>query len=517
MKFDPDRGLMKGDRVICRFEPVLAGVVNETDTDGKTVEKYEVKLRKLDGSESTTVVVKSLGKIDFFKEFHVPAADMTPRDRASVAAYLQEQYANAVVKKYKMVDRMGLVCENPLVYIFDKKTEIADKSVEIIHVEAIPEFPSGEYSQEEILNYLDRLMKLMPGVSDLLFLVELLAKVKPIFEVVGIDVDNFTVVYGFPGTFKTKMVELINMADSRQIQEIAKIKSRRLQELLDLFCGHTIIADDYHKQSKQNEREKQMAVLDHLGRHGGYKGGAYVVATGEYLEGTFSLQDRMIPLHTRVVPPGEKTAFSDELSWLQKNKAILWQFYREFCKIVYSDIQNVKDYIQKEFYVDEYQTIFRIERNTVFLEMAYSILHDWYLPKDYSAWDIQMKDSLTDMKKQAILHMKKVQKTQYDVDWAYEVCRIIPVPTMREIFEEAGYYFSDGYFNICFDTLKERLEEALECKVPMQEVVRDLKSKKLLYTDKSGANTVKRKGGTGVYAISLEAVDKYKEQNKHLK
>ena len=309
MKFDPTKGLVKSDRVLCRFDPVLVSVINETDTGGKTTRKYEVKVRHPNGGESAPVTVPSLQKINFFEKFGVPDGEMTARDRASVTAYLQEQYPNAPVKNYNVVSHMGLVSENPVVYLFDRDTQITDEINKIIPVETIPEFPGGEYSQEEILNYLDRLMNLMPGVSDLLFLVELLAKLKPIFEACGMDIDNFTVVYGFSGTFKTTLVKLICMADDRQIQAIEKIKTRHLQEVLSLFRGHSVIVDDYRKQGSQYENEKQRVVLDHLGRYGGYKEGAYVVATGEYLEGTFSLQDRMIPLRTRIVDPSEKAAF----------------------------------------------------------------------------------------------------------------------------------------------------------------------------------------------------------------
>ncbi len=128
-----------------------------------------------------------------------------------------------------------------------------------------------------------------------------------------------------------------------------------------------------------------------------------------------------------------------------------------------------------------------------------------------------MQASLLDMKKQTIIHMKKIQRTQYDVDWTYEVCRIIPIPTAKEIFEKVGYYFENGYFYVRMDVLKGILEERLECKVPIKEVISDLKQKKILYTDKSGASTVKRRGGVGVCAISLKKVDEYKERMRSLK
>ena len=63
MEFRIGEGLFCGEEYICDFEPLLKGIFQEVDESGKITESYDVAIRRLDGSETAAVRVKSLKQI----------------------------------------------------------------------------------------------------------------------------------------------------------------------------------------------------------------------------------------------------------------------------------------------------------------------------------------------------------------------------------------------------------------------------------------------------------------------
>lgn len=517
MKFDPVRGLVDEGGLICPFKPVVTQVINEISDSNSPKRKYSVKICYLDGSTSPSVEVDSLNKIDFFEAFGIVDAQYTKSDRRKIIAYLQSQCSAASVTNRRCISSTGMVAKDPETYVFDKKTIISKEDNLVLLDEVLPEFVDEDYSEQEIIEYLDRLIQFMPGVSDVLLLSEILAKLKPVFELAGMKVDCFTVVYGFPGTFKTELSKLVCVADERQVQSFVDINKKKLKETIQMFGGHTIIVDDYHARCSVYQREKQKEILDHLARYGGFGGGAYIVATSEYLEGTYSLQDRMIPVRTRQIQSDKRAECLIELSWLRENKARLWVFYRQLCQAVYNDLRSVEKYIKAELSGRDYKTTFRIERNTQYLEVAYNVFLKWYFKANNKAWETQLHESLNNLQNNAFSTMQKVQRLQYGVDWAYEVRRIMPPITLEDTFDQLGFYYNDGFWYVLPYKLEQLLAEALEVKISMRDVVNDLISKGILYKDASKGNTVKRKDRKGVYALSVTNLNRYAKENLKIK
>lgn len=503
IKFELGKGLFCNEKLICNFEPLLKKVTYETNLSGETSIKYHISVRKIDGTVSREVAVASPLNLDYFNLFGVPDAMLSKSCKTILNTYIQNQFEYTPKFSIQCVNSTGLALSRPDIFIFDSTHILNKSSININCTDSIPVFPTGNYTKTQLINYIERLLDLSPGVSDVLFILELFSKIKPIFQEVDIPTDFSAAVFGPPGTYKTTLSKLINVGCDEQFKSFINTKKSDLENALKLFQGHSILVDDYHKCKQAHINDRQHDFADILARYSGFKKSAFVITTGEFIDGELSMQDRLIPIKTYPIKKEYYSSFIYELNWLSSHKDMLWTLYWDFTKEFYTKIDEFKKNFH-EFKKDITFGEFRIHYNINIIKFVYKIFTCIY--KDYLSSDFneQISCVLEDIEESATKHMRIVKRISSGIDWAYELWTSLPGDELTS----PHYYYDNDILYITSIGLSNILSTSLDRNVNVKEAIDDLEKKNILYQDRSKNRTVKRHG-ISFYAIKYFALKNY--------
>ena len=511
LTFVDGKGLMIGKRIVCAFHPQLDAVKEIVEENGIITKEYSVSVRTLDGNITDTKIVKDLERINFFELFDIPSANLGKRAHMEIAQYLQMQMKKELCRSAKRVERMGFSEHGAASYVFDRNNVYSQETVEVQCSTAIPVMATGSFSEDEMVAYIERLLALMPGVSDVLFVMEIFSKLKPAFYSAGIAVDFAGAVIGRPGTYKTSLAKLVSVINDKQSLTFTDFTKKEVRNVVELFAGHTVLLDDFHRQPDYTDRQKQLKIADTFIRED--RGGAFLLLTGEFIQGPESMQDRLIRVGVEELDPEEKRKFIQELSWLQKNKSCLWSFYRKFCEAVYSDLDNVKAEIvaAMESYPDG--GVFRVQENVKKLAVSFGILNNVCFDGRLRRWDEQLTESISGVKKESVYHMMLLRKEAAGIDWLKETFDLLqdiePNEFSEEVFFEKDKVFVDPSW--LKKELCKRIYRSFQYrdKVPLTKIKKELDELGFLYRDSERDYTVKKRGQKRYYAIQYFALCRY--------
>lgn len=235
-------------------------------------------------------------------------------------------------------------------------------------------YPYLEVTREDLTAYAVRLLALKPGVSDVLFSIGLLSILKPLFAQAGYSPNFFVSIYGQSGSMKTTLADLFFVQTPGQKFSFINSLKKDIERALNLYQGHTVVIDDYHPVSSTYDKQKLSSRMDMIARASNDPHQALSVITGEHLDGSFSVQDRMIQISINT--PIEDLS---ELSFLQQKSSIVSSLLYEFAQVIYSKQEETTSFIRDWFETMPYDAHnesdlnYRIVRNIHFLALSFEL------------------------------------------------------------------------------------------------------------------------------------------------
>lgn len=121
--------------------------------------------------------------------------------------------------------------------------------------------------------------------------------------------------------------------------------------------------------TKKYDREKQESILDMIARAENNDRNALTIVTGEFLEGCFSLQDRMIQIEVpRVCNSVHAEVFYKQLTECQRNRNVLRAIEVVFLKRFFANYEeNVQYFEDEQSNICKEYSGYRIDRNSQYL------------------------------------------------------------------------------------------------------------------------------------------------------
>ena len=381
-----------------------------------------------------------------------------------------------------------------------------------------PELPkfniNTDLEEKTLLEYARELVTLAPGVTDILFSISLLAVLRPIFSEISYPADFFIGLFGKSGTLKSTYTKLFFRDSNEQFLYFDRSNRRQIIQCLEKYSGHTVVVDDYHPSAKKYDRERQQSILDMIARYADSGQGALTVITGEFMEGCFSLQDRMIQIQVHKKNTSDST-FPNKLQQLQSNTDRLWSLLYEFSVKAYLKFDDTKEFLNKELKrLNNNITPFRISRNINHIIATLRLFE--HLFPDIKQWNIdkQLETSVNEIITEQIKHMEVVRRLEYEQDWTKEFYLMInTTDIVRRYDKHSGV--GTGEILIKGDciyitelTLEREMRKCLGCNVKSGDIVRHLAKTQVLEEDQSQART-KKLDGKRYYVVNRSRLKLY--------
>lgn len=514
-----EEGLVMDGVLISSFFPQLREkrrIYNHDRT--KTRKEFDIYVKFADGSESDTHTFSSVCNIKYSAYWDECCdAELSSEAKRGLQIFLQYIIKEQEYRECYEVEKLGLYVGEPIIFVYGYGKVIAPKGLNIIYSPAIPKyvFKEREKNTEELLYYAEKLMKLSPGVSDVLFCIRLLGVVRPLFSEAAYPIDFFVGLFGASGTLKSTYAKMFFASSDKQFLSFSNYNRKQVLKCLQQYSGHIVVIDDYHPLAKKYDREKQQSTLDVIARNADSGQDALAVITGEFMEGCFSLQDRMIQIKM-LEDKVNGNVLSEKLQELQYKKGLMELLMYEFAKTVYSDFDNMKVIVQELFSRQENDIYtFRIERNIKFLIVAIQLFEKCF--PDITKWGIeeQLERSLQKVLNTQKKHMKIVRRLEYDMDWTRELYLMLLSQDLKRKYEFPQTITETGEIIIKNDriyitemTLEREMRKFLECHVKSSDIAEHLSKTQVLEEDRSTART-KKMDGKRYYVINRSRLELY--------
>lgn len=512
------------------YMPVLVTKRRIQNLYGKLLRKeYDIRLdfyhiadksnnySKVEQSEVITVL--SLEKICFPELWDGCCDESLDREtKRKRSMILHRQAGNMKFDEIVYIDQLGMVKGQAASYVYCKGKVVSGdiENVRYYFSKDIPDFRlKGNISHDLQMKCFKMIMEHRPGVLDVMFCIRLLSVLKPLLKESSCPECFLTMVYGEFGSGKTEYSKALFLSDEMQLMNFTRDNTIPIKKKMEALNGHVLLLDDYHPADQEHWIKKQKANLDLVSRFADKGDGALVVATGEYLEGTASLQDRMIPIYVEKSPK-----VTESIGYVRELKAPLEELVCEFAMRVY---------LHKESALEETERLmgnweinnqrFRIERNKNYLYLAMCIFIKYFPDANYEGLHEQLEVSIRKLKERHLKHMQKVQRLANEEDWTDEVYNMLSENNISREYE----FPSRGMGNpelvienkkvyITSAELSRRMNQYLEMRVNVKKIAEHMDSSGVLDTDNSKART-KKVHGKYYYVIDRSALELY-HQNK---
>lgn len=340
-------GLFRGKRKISSFNITITGVF----------ETYYTSAPEAEGKKSYEVVFEPSGETAIIDSFlpkswnnyckYCCDAGMTSTQRKYLAEYLQMQAAEKEIQKLLVIDRAGWNDSFGRFVVYGDKL-IGDVSSEYLW-ELDPKLKEQYHADikydiedEELIQSIHKLMWINDGTSELLFYISLLGLIKEFLEKLECKIRFVTNLYGDSGAGKTTFATLFFCPLKKESGSYSCLDSfesitPKLIRGFAKYTGMNYCLDDFHPCETRARGEKQKEILEILIRYAGDSADfPNVIITGEYLDGSFSLQDRELQVY---MPIFNNTK---QLTELQQQSWILPTVQYRFLKSIMSNYESVK-------------------------------------------------------------------------------------------------------------------------------------------------------------------------------
>lgn len=440
-------------------------------------------------------------------------AELAPSQKKALKIFLQKQAAHMKFKKILYVDQLGFVNDCPDLYIYDKLNWFWKNRCdsEVCADKKLPIFRQDEGMELSVaLERLGVFIDLLPGVTDILTSVLVYSVIAPVVsKELGIG-KFFVFMYGESGVHKTTLAKLFFAESEKQMKSFSVHSKRDLLKSIQDFPGHAVIIDDYHPMAKKYDKEKQESILDMIARAENNDRNALAIVTGEFLDGCFSLQDRMIQIEVpRVCNSVHAEGFYKKLNECQRDRNILRTIEVAFLARFFAHYGENVGYLRNELsHVRKEYPGCRIEGNSHLLLVVVQLFEKLFPEILKLEFSRELEDSIMKICERQKRHMEKIRLLE-GKKWVTIIRKILDQesealvhrPSGKRWFQEIIYERGKCYIPKLW--LQSKLESFFGKRINMKELIDDIESKGILLTDQSSANT-KKMGGHRYYVVDVE-------------
>lgn len=440
-------------------------------------------------------------------------AELSLSQKRRLKVFLQKQAANQTFKKIIYISGLGFAKRYPDLYVYDRLNYFWRKcyDLEVCADENLPIMETcTEVELNALLTGLGSFIDLLPGITDVLMSLTLYSVIAPILDRELGQRKFLVYIYGESGVHKTTLAKLFfTDTDNKQVKNFTIHRKSEILKLVQDFTGHAVLVDDYHPLTKKYDREKQESILDMIARNENNGSNALTVVTGEFLEGCFSLQDRMIQIEVpRLCNSIHAGTFYDKLTQCQQNRKILRMTEILFLERFFENYDENSRYLKNELsnVLGKYDG-YRIEGNTQYLLVTAKLFEKLIPEMLRLEFSQKLADSIMKICERQKKHMEKIHLIEAN-EWVTIIRKILDQesealvhrPSEKGWFQEIVY--ENGRCYIPRIWLKSKLETFCRKKINMKELIDDMESKGILLTDQSSAKT-KKIGGHRYYVIDI--------------
>lgn len=324
---------------------------------GSIITTYTLRVVYQDGEISEPVHVKSFDKISLFELFQISDIDESGKEKRLIKKKLELEVALLNPEKCICCHQGLQQCDGNAIWIMGDKVIGSGQITTPITIEPPFTFPDVSCIPKDCIpNYRERIFRLLPGVSEILFYYSLLAIVKMILQEVHIDTNFTLAVVGPSGHLKTSMVKKIALWLSdkgmQQFNFSSYVRTSRVLEAMDKLSGMNYLIDDFHSYIKSQDIERQKKRLDDIVRHIETSPDcANAIVTGEHIQGIFSCIDRMLVINIPRMDAEKLANLKAKLGIIPDNTMSIIAYL--FAKELVNHIEEVKEDC-KQFYNDNY-------------------------------------------------------------------------------------------------------------------------------------------------------------------
>lgn len=310
-----------------------------------------------DGERSELVQVKSFDKISLFALFRIPDIIESGKEQRLLRKKLELEAALLEPEKCICCHQGLQQYDGNAIWIMGNKVIGSREITMPITIRHQYPFPDVHYIQKDCIpNFRESIIRLLPGVSEILFYYSLSAIIKMILHEVSIDTNFTLAVVGPSGHLKTSMVKKIALWLSdkgmQQFNFSSYERTARMLEAMDKLSGMNYLIDDFHTYTKSQDIERQNKRLDDIVRHiESSPDCANAIVTGEHIQGIFSCIDRILVINIPRMNSEKLISLKAELSIIPDNtmSMIAYLFAQELVKHIGEVRKDCK-----QFYQDNY-------------------------------------------------------------------------------------------------------------------------------------------------------------------
>lgn len=513
-------GLRKEGELIAPFYPLLKEKCLFLNPSGEVLGKeYHIAII-YKGRELETFSFKSLNNICYSEYWDECCdAELSNKHRKALHVYLQYCAKETHYTKYYHIDQTGLLGTSPVIFAYGYDAIITPDIFPLVCSPHLPVFEiRKEIETSCLLNYAENLIKLEPEVTDLLFIIRAACVIRPIFKLQNYLADFFVSILGVSGTQKTTYAKMYFVENTEQFLSFSFSNKKLLQERLEKYSGHAVVIDDYHPMARNYDKEKQQAMLDVLARKADSGDGAIGVMTGEYMEGSFSLQDRMIPIYTRKKTENNLD-FSRNLLVLANENYKLAALMYLFAQKAYINLESMTRKLDELISASGNGIVpYRIIRSLNILEYTWELFKLCFPESEtFRAVNHQISSSIQYLLSKHIKYMEVTKRLEYEADMTREVYHMLYSSDVRrthdisETLDYEGILLKDDCIYITKLALENEMNKFLGRPVKIEDIVSHLQKTSVLCEDNSTARTKKFKGKR-FYVINRDKLRLYSER-----
>lgn len=517
------------------FWPCLESIciTKDFETDSTISREYVVSVTTLDGTKLPAYNFKSLKNISYFDTWNQCVdAGLYTTDRRTLELSLQKQAAAVYNNQIYSCKRTGYYTNG---FIYGKNHVIPKSSNSNNGYEFdsdMPEFSLGNYDRNKdnsvLLHFLADLITLEPGVTEVLFLTRLMAVIRPLFDISGHPFKSYVNIYGKSGVGKSSLAELFFVQNPDQRLHFKSVKKIPLAGAVKRFNCHSLLVDDFHPEKRNSSASRQLEFLDQIARYADDSNCALLAVTAEYLDGSYSMQDRMImvKMHHRIT---NWRKFNE----LKQTSHLLCGILFDFAKVMYSDTERSCKLINEIYHeLTPHQSKHRISNSIMLLKVCSKLFFHTCLNHNEQQllldcmqiedFDTHMGQALNIIEKMQLPHMDRIDELEHGIDWAFKLYEMIYTDMLFQRCYTPEQYLEKSSNAFCILEYQDKiyvsgkdLEDIITSyycnKISILPVISFLSQKNLLHEDASGTYKIKvaKLGKKYFYVIQKSKLELY--------
>lgn len=531
-------GFYYEDEFVATFRVILVAqeectMLSSISKDEKRFNRFVIKAELANGSFTKEKELNSVNTIKSYNDLWPECidADLTSKQLRLIRLDIQLQLGKNIVKRaliknsglYTFTDNKVAIIGNKMVWFkaqnrdntgFDL-VELYDNDVRL-----------NVYEQAktcEINNWVDRMVRLQPDITPVMFYWSMLGILKPFIVKAGIPVNFILNIYGKSGSMKSSIAQCYSPSimnyHGKEVQ-VAGFHSRNSKkDIVKMVASNTmgnVRIDDMHYCCQKYQRDQQEAILDAIISEVDINNdSANVVITSEELVGIWSRQDRELQLHMKSIENLEEFAVLQKNTWVIPTiqHVFLTNIMKNYDQVI-STIKEVND----EFYFNlahKGSINFRAERYASIIlltEKVFSIV------MNCTSFSDLLGNVVNKVITEQYEHMNSIDKVERIMDYVPEIYNMLEgnyilICTQSNNYSPYEYeaYAEHNKLYITYNALKYGMKKYLkvrEDQISMKKIIADLENSQVLEQDIGDART-KKKFGIRHYVINRQLMIQY--------